>query len=212
MFAKRRPAGGEVKDLPVAAARRAASAEPKFFATPAEFRRWLSRHAATAKELLVGFHKVGTGKPSMTWPKSVDEALCVGWIDGVRRRLDEEAYTIRFTPRRKGSVWSKVNIARAEALIAEGRMKPAGLAEYEKRFHQAKSGYSYEKMPDVELSAAELKALKTDKAAWNFHEKVAPSYRKACARWIASAKQPATRERRFGKYLAACAAGKRLMA
>ncbi len=188
------------------------ASEPVFFESPAAFRRWLAKHAHRATELLVGFHKVASGKPCMTWPQSVDEALCVGWIDGVRRRGDDDTYTIRFTPRRKGSVWSKVNIARAEALIAERRMKAAGLAEYEKRFHHAKSGYSYEKKPDVELSAARIRALKADKAAWAFHAKVAPSYRKACAHWIASAKQPATRERRFAKYLAACAAGKRLMA
>jgi uncharacterized protein YdeI (YjbR/CyaY-like superfamily) len=188
------------------------AAEPAFFASQADFRRWLAKHATRAKELLVGFHKVGSGKPSMTWPQSVDEALCVGWIDGIRRRLDGEAYTIRFTPRRKGSVWSKVNIARAEALIAEGRMKPAGLAQYEKRFHHAKSGYSYERRADAELSAAHVNVLKANKAAWAFHEKVAPSYRKACAHWVESAKRPETRARRFAKYLAACAAGVRLMA
>ncbi len=193
-------------------AKTAPSKEPTYFATPLAFRRWLARHAAKADELLVGFHKVGTGKPCMTWPQSVDEALCVGWIDGVRKRIDEASYSIRFTPRRKGSVWSQVNIDRAGALIAEGRMTPAGLAQYEKRFHHAKSGYSYEKKPDIELQPAELKALEANRAAWAFHRKVAPSYRKACAHWIASAKQPETRVRRFAKYLAACAAGVRLMA
>lgn len=186
--------------------------EPVFFETPAAFRRWLSRHAKSAPELLVGFHKVGRGKPCMTWPESVDEALCFGWIDGVRKRVDDDTYTIRFTPRRAGSVWSRVNIAKAGALVAAGRMKPAGLAAFERRFDHPKSGYSYGKREEAELSPAERKALKADKAAFAFHEKVAPSYRKACAHWIASAKQPATRERRFAKYLAACAAGKRLMA
>jgi uncharacterized protein YdeI (YjbR/CyaY-like superfamily) len=201
-----------MKALPVAAARTAAPVAPRFFATPAEFRRWLSRHAATAKELLVGFHKVGTGKPSMTWPQSVDEALCFGWIDGIRRRLDEESYAIRFTPRRKGSIWSQVNIARAESLIADERMKPAGLAEYGKRFHHAKSGYSYERKAEAELSPAEVKALRANKVAWAFHGKVAPGYRKACVHWVASARRPETRARRFARYLAACAAGVRLTA
>lgn len=186
--------------------------EPVFFETPAAFGRWLAKHAKREKELLVGFHKTASGKPCMTWPESVDEALCHGWIDGVRKRVDDDTYTIRFTPRRPDSMWSRVNIAKAEALVAAGRMKPAGLAAFEKRFDHPKSGYSYGKRPDAELSPAELKALKADKAAHAFHEKVAPSYRKACAHWIASAKQPATRERRFAKYLAACAAGKRLNA
>ena len=183
---------------------------PRFFETAAAFGAWLEANASKAGELLVGYHKVATGRPSMSWSESVDEALCHGWIDGVRKRVDDDTYTIRFTPRRPDSMWSRVNIAKAEALVAAGRMKPAGLAAFEKRFDHPKSGYTYGKRPDAELSPAELKALKADKAAFAFHEKVAPSYRKACAHWIASAKQPATRVRRFGKYLAACAAGKRL--
>ena len=112
---------------------RAPGAVPTFFATAAAFRQWLELHAAEATELLVGFHKVDSGRPSMSWSESVDEALCFGWIDGIRRRLGEASYSIRFTPRRPGSIWSAVNTRRAAALAAQGRMAPAGLAAFEAR-------------------------------------------------------------------------------
>ena len=107
--------------------------KPRYFATPEKFRAWLAKNHASAPELLVGFHKKDTGKPSITWPQSVDEALCYGWIDGVRRSLGPESYTIRFTPRRPRSVWSSINIARVKVLSKEGRMAPAGMAAYERR-------------------------------------------------------------------------------
>src|SRR3954470_11334903 len=118
--------------------------KPTFFPTPAAFREWLQRHHAAADALLIGYYKVGSGKPSMTWPESVDEALCFGWIDGVRKSLDASRYTIRFTPRKPGSVWSSVNIKRAQALIDDGRMQPAGLRAFEARRENRSGVYSYE--------------------------------------------------------------------
>jgi hypothetical protein len=126
--------------------------EPRFFATPQEFRAWFEAHHADAGELLVGFHKKNSGRPSITWPESVDEALCFGWIDGIRRRIDDESYSIRFTPRRARSIWSAVNIARAGELIAEGRMTPAGLAAFEARDEQRSAIYSYEQRHRATLS------------------------------------------------------------
>src|SRR6266540_6941417 len=122
--------------------------KPRFFATPAHLRKWFDKNHGTEKELLVGFHKKSSGRPSVTWPESVDEALCVGWIDGIRRSLGEESYTIRFTPRRARSIWSAVNIARAKALEREGRMKPAGRKAFEAREEYRSGIYSYEQRRD----------------------------------------------------------------
>src|SRR3954454_4745898 len=135
--------------LVVIARHHAKAMEATFFATPAEFRAWLQEHHDSETELLVGFYKKGSGKPSITWPESVDEALCYGWIDGVRRSLGDEAYTIRFTPRKKRSVWSNVNIRRVGELIAEGRMRPAGLAAFEARTGERSGIYSFEQKDQV---------------------------------------------------------------
>jgi uncharacterized protein YdeI (YjbR/CyaY-like superfamily) len=160
--------------------------------------------------LLVGFHKVDSGRPSMTWPESVDEALCFGWIDGVRKRIDEHAYSIRFTPRKPASIWSAVNIAKFEQLSASGRMTPAGAAAFAHRT-EAKSGvYAYEQADTAELSAAETRAFKRDKAAWKYFEATPPGYRKVILHWITSAKREETRASRFATFVQACAAGKRL--
>lgn len=185
------------------------TAKPKFFRTPAAFRAWLEKRHADADELLVGFRKKGTGKPSLTWPESVDEALCFGWIDGIRRRLDDESYTIRFTPRRPGSIWSAVNIARAEALIADGRMRPAGLAAYEARRENRAGIYSYEQRP-AELPEPFAKLLKRNAAAWRFFTAQPPSYRKAVCWWVVSAKKEETRLRRLDKLAEHSARGERL--
>jgi uncharacterized protein YdeI (YjbR/CyaY-like superfamily) len=185
---------------------------PAFFANPEEFRAWLEKHGARESELLVGFHKVATGKPSLTWPQSVDEALCFGWIDGVRKRIDDGAYQIRFTPRKAKSTWSAVNVSRVEALVAEGRMRPAGLEAFARRL-QANSGiYSYEQAAPLALTPDEVKAFRRDKAAWAYFEAVAPSYRKAVTHWVASAKKEETRARRLAKLIESCAAGVRLLA
>jgi len=184
---------------------------PTFFATPQAFRRWLERHAASAQELLVGFHKVGSGRPSMGWSESVDEALCFGWIDGVRRRIDEHTYSIRFTPRKPSSIWSAVNIAKVEQLQAAGRMTPAGLAAFAHRQAHKSVIYSHEQPAAAELPASLQRAFQRNKAAWRFfQESTPPSYRKSMLHWVLSAKRDVTREARFAELLAACAAGQRI--
>ena len=183
--------------------------EPVFFATPADLRAWFAQHGPTEKELLVGFRKVGSGQPSITWPESVDEALCVGWIDGVRRRVDDTAYTIRFTPRKKASIWSTVNIGRVAALRAEGRLGPAGEAAFAARQDNRSAVYAYENRP-AELPAALEKILRAHPAAWAFFEAQPPGYRRTAVWQIVSAKQEATQLKRLEKLLAACAEGRRL--
>lgn len=182
--------------------------KPLFFPTPADFRRWLAQHHATATELLVGFHKVDSGRPSLTWPESVDEALCVGWIDGIRKRIDAHSYTIRFTPRRPGSIWSAINIRRVAALIAEGRMQPAGLRAFAARKENKSGIYAYEQ-PQAELVEPYAGLLKKNKAAWTFFHAQPPSFRKRACWWVISAKQEATRLKRLEKLIAASAQGKR---
>jgi len=180
-----------------------------FFATPAEFRRWLRKHHASATELWVGFHKKDSGKPSLTWPESVDEALCFGWIDGIRKSLDATSYTIRFTPRKKDSRWSDVNTRRAKELIAKGRMQPAGLRAFEARDSE-KSGYSYEQRKSAEFNAAQLAKFRANRRAWAHFEAEPPGYRHLFTWWVISAKREETRERRLEKLIAECAKGTRL--
>jgi uncharacterized protein YdeI (YjbR/CyaY-like superfamily) len=182
--------------------------EPAFFATAADFRRWLQANHETAPELLVGFWKKGTGRASIDWPEARDEALCVGWIDGIRKSLGAESYTIRFTPRRKGSIWSRVNVARYEALTEEGRMHTAGVRAYEE--NKGRSGvYAYENA-QAELSKAEAERFKRNKAAWADWEKRPPGYRRVVLHWIGSAKKPETRERRLATLIEDSAAGRRI--
>jgi len=185
-------------------------AAPTFFPTAVAFRDWLDTHAAAASEVLVGFHKVGSGRPSMTWPESVDEALCVGWIDGVRKRIDDATYSIRFTPRKPGSIWSAINIAKVERLKSEGRMTPAGVAAFERRTEARSKVYSYEQDAPAELTPAELRAFKRQKAAWRFFESAPPGYRQQMLHRICHAKRPETRAARLDKLIAASAAGRRL--
>ncbi len=184
--------------------------KPKFFATPEEFRAWLAKNHETAPELLVGFHKKDTGKSSITWPQSVDEALCYGWIDGVRRSLGSVSYTIRFTPRRPRSVWSSINIARVKVLTKEGRMTPAGVAAFERRSRDRSKIYAYEQRDQASLSPAEIKLFKKDTAAFSFFEKLAPSYRHKALYWVTSAAKAETRKSRLERLIAMCAAGKKL--
>ncbi len=183
--------------------------EPIYFASPEEFRAWLEEHHAMEKELLVGYHKKGTGKPSMTWPESVDEALCFGWIDGVRRRVDEERYTIRFTPRRTRSNWSLINVNRVKELIALERMNPPGLAAFEARVAKKTGIYAYENRP-TELDEACARALRKNRKAWEFFQAQSPYYRKRASWWIASAAKDETRQKRLAKLIALSAAGKRI--
>ncbi len=183
---------------------------PTFFPTPAAFNHWLADHHTQAAELLVGFHKVATGQSSMTWSESVDEALCFGWIDGVRRRVDDATYTIRFTPRRRGSIWSAVNVAKVQALIAQGRMRPAGLAAFEARDEKKTAIYSFEQEHPAQFSAPELRLFKKQKAAWTFFGSTPPGYRQVITHWVISAKKPETRARRLEQLIQACGEGRRL--
>lgn len=180
--------------------------EPTFFPTPADFRRWLAKHHATATELLVGFYKVGSGKASITWPESVDQALCFGWIDGLRKRIDDESYTIRFTPRKPTSTWSAVNIKRVEELIQLGLMTPAGLKAFEARKANRSGIYSYEQRT-AELPPEYEKGLKANRAACTFFQAQPASYRKAAMWWIVSAKQEATRLKRLAQLIDLSAQG-----
>lgn len=183
---------------------------PQFFETASAFRHWLEANAAAASELLVGFYKVGSGRPSMSWSASVDEALCFGWIDGVRKRIDDQQYSIRFTPRKQGSIWSAVNIARMAALRAQGRMTPAGERAFAARTDAKSVVYAYEQPAAAALSAAELQAFQQDARAWRFFEGTPPSYRKVVLHWVTTARKAQTRAMRFARLLQACAAGQRL--
>jgi uncharacterized protein YdeI (YjbR/CyaY-like superfamily) len=184
--------------------------KPRFFATPAKFRAWLVTNHAKASELLVGFYKKGSRRPSIDWPQSVDEALCFGWIDGVRRNIDTDSYSIRFTPRRARSVWSSINIRRVKALSREGRMSAAGLAAYQRRSRDRSAIYAYEQRARAKLTAADARIFKAEPAAWEYFSKLAPSYRHKVLYWITSARKPETRRNRLARIIAACAAGRKL--
>jgi uncharacterized protein YdeI (YjbR/CyaY-like superfamily) len=183
--------------------------EPIFFSKPADFRKWLKKHHAKEKELLVGFYKVGSGKPSITWSESVDEALCFGWIDGVRRSLGDESYTIRFTPRKVGSNWSAINIKKIAELKKKGLLERAGLAIFEKREEKKSKVYTYENK-EVKLSTSFLKQFKANKKAWAFFTTQAPSYQKVAAAWVMGAKQEKTKLSRLATLIADSAGGTRL--
>jgi uncharacterized protein YdeI (YjbR/CyaY-like superfamily) len=183
---------------------------PTFFATPAEFRDWLEQHHADEDELYVGFYKKATGKPGMTWAESVDEALCFGWIDGRRNGIDEESSMIRFTPRRKRSIWSKRNVERMAALDAEGRVRPAGRKAFEARSEDRSGVYSFERGEDAKLEPAQEKRFRADADAWEFFQAQPPGYRRTALHLVVSAKRPETRERRLDQLIADSAAGRRL--
>lgn len=185
-------------------------ASPRFFENAQVFRAWLEANAACTNELLVGFYKVGSGRPSMSWSESVDEALCFGWIDGVRKRVDERTYTIRFTPRKPSSIWSAINISKFHQLQAQGRATPAGAKAFSHRTEAKSMVYAYEQESIAELSAAELRAFKRKRAAWSFFEETPPSYKKVVLHWVTSAKKAETRSSRFTKLAEACATGQRL--
>lgn len=185
--------------------------KPVFFASEADFRKWLQKNHATADEVWVGFYKKHTGKPTVTYKEAVDQALCYGWIDGIRKSIDDESYMNRFTPRRKGSNWSAVNIKRAHELVADGLMKPAGAKAFAARDESKAARYSFERA-NVAFSPAQLKAFKKNRKAWQFFESQPPSYRKVVTHWVTSAKQPATQERRLVQLMKDSAAGLRIAA
>ena len=182
---------------------------PRFFATPAHFRQWLESNHGKCTELWVGYYKKKSGRPSITWPESVDEALCFGWIDGIRKPIDETSYRIRFTPRRKTSVWSAVNIRNVQRLIDTGRMHPAGLAAFHARKEDRCGIYSYEQRPP-ELPEKFARALARNQRAAKFFGAQPPGYRRRVVWWIISAKQEPTRMKRLEKLIALSARQKRL--
>ncbi len=183
--------------------------EVVFFASPEELRAWLAEHHERETELLVGLYRKGTGEPTSTWPQLVDAVLCVGWIDGVRRGIDERSYSIRITPRKARSNWSAVNVRRYAELDAEGRVLPAGRAAWERRDDARTGIYSYER-EHAAFDAEQEARLRAEPAAWAFFSEVAPSYRRVAMHWVTSAKRPETRERRLSQLIDDSAAGRRL--
>ena len=204
---------GSVRAAPdpgTAAGKTMREANAIFFKSPAAFRAWLRVHHKKEMALWVGFWKKHTGKPSLTWQESVDEALCYGWIDGTRKARDAESYIQRFTPRKKRSNWSDINIGRVAALTTKGRMRPAGLAAFAAR-EAARSGvYSFEQRASVALTAAELRRFRAERGAWKFFESQPPGYKKTATWWVVSAKREETRGKRLATLIADSAAGLRI--
>lgn len=183
--------------------------EASFFPAPGDLRKWFRQNHATAPELWIGLHKKGSGKKSITWPEAVDEALCVGWIDGIRKSIDTDSYMIRFTPRRRGGIWSAVNIKRVEVLTNGKRMRPAGLAAFANRRENKSAIYSYEQRT-VQLPEPYADLLRKNKRAWEFFQAQPPFYRKTVGWWVVSAKQEETRRKRLEKLAQVSARRERL--
>jgi uncharacterized protein YdeI (YjbR/CyaY-like superfamily) len=183
--------------------------KPTFFASQSDFRKWLEKNHDKSTELFVGFYKVGSGKLSMSWSQSVDQAICFGWIDGVRKSIDKDSYFIRFTPRKPTSIWSAVNIKRVEELSKQGRMQPAGLTRFNLREEHKSRIYAYEKEA-VELSDYFEKKFRANKKAWEFFLSLPPSYHKPAINWVMSAKQEATRIKRFEELINDSEAGRKI--
>lgn len=169
---------------------------PKFFSTQEEFRSWLKENHQQKTELIVGFYKVKSGIPSMSWSQSVDQALCFGWIDGIRKSIDEVSYQIRFTPRRKDSVWSPVNLEKIDKLTKQGLMFPAGLAIYKSRKEESEHDYGFRKS-NLTLPDKYEKEFKKNSKAWNYFNALAPSYKKLSIHWVVSAVQEKTKQKRL---------------
>lgn len=180
---------------------------PLFFENQSEFRKWLIQNHLLETELLVGFHKINSNKPSMTWSQSVDEALCFGWIDGIRRSIDKDSYSIRFTPRKATSIWSAINIQKVEDLTRQGLMQEAGFRIFKLR-KENKSGIYTHEITEVDLSDDFEKIFKTNKKAWDYFQSLAPSYKKVSKNWVMSAKQEITRIKRLNELIADSEAGK----
>ena len=180
---------------------------PKFFAKPSDFRKWLEKNHDKESELVVGFYKVASGKPSITWSQSVDQALCFGWIDGIRRSIDAHSYSIRFTPRRRNSTWSAINLKKIEELTRAGLMQPGGLAVFENR-DPARAGLYTHEREEVRFSTDYERRFKANTKAWAFFQSRSPSFRRPRTNWVMSAKQASTQLKRLERLIAACAAGK----
>jgi uncharacterized protein YdeI (YjbR/CyaY-like superfamily) len=183
---------------------------PIFFAKPAAFRAWLEKHHQTITEQWVAFHRKSSGRTSITWPEAVDEALCFGWIDGLRKTINAGSYKIRFTPRRSKSIWSAINIARMKELIREGRVRPGGMTAFQKRTPAKSHIYSYENRKAARLSGAATKLFGAESAAWKFFQRQPKSYRQTAIWWVISAKRPQTQENRLQRLIASSKAGCRL--
>jgi|SRR5579872_109092 len=181
-----------------------------FFESADRFAAWLEKHGDSKAELIVGYYKQGSRRPSMTWAESVDEALCSGWIDGVRKRIDERSYQIRFTPRRPQSIWSAINVARCRVLEREGRMREAGLKAFAHRREDKTRIYSYEQQKIATLDPATEARFRKVKTAWKFFAAQPPSYRQLVIWRIVSAKRPETRERRLQDLIKASSERRRL--
>ena len=180
--------------------------KPKFFSSPEQFREWLEKNHDRADELLIGFHKKDSGKKSITYPQALDEALCFGWIDGVRRRLDETSYTIRFTPRKPKSIWSNVNVRHVERLKKAGRMAEPGLRAYALRDPKRTGIYAFENEAR-ELSPEFEKKFRANKPAWEFFQSEPPSIRRVCVFWVMGAKKEETRLRRLDSLIDSASKG-----
>ena len=204
--AKRGPAVAARARVAKRPAAKLAAGTPRFFAKPAQWRAWLAKYHSSRAELWVGFWRVSTGKPSITWPQSVDEALCFGWIDGLRRGLDGERYMIRFTPRKPESIWSRVNMRRYAELEQAGLVKPAGRAAWERRTDARSGVYTFERGYQP-LDRERERTLRANARAWAFLEAQTPGYRKMCGHWVMQAKREETRMRRFEALLDCCARG-----
>ncbi|MCG6989680.1 MAG: YdeI/OmpD-associated family protein [Gemmatimonadetes bacterium] len=181
--------------------------KPRFFKTRAAFTGWLAKNHDRATELWVGFYKKASGKPGLTWPESVDAALCFGWIDGVRKSMDDESYMIRFSPRREGSIWSAVNIRSARRLVESGEMQPSGLKAFERRREDRSRVYSFEQ-GRVALGRDQERRLRANAKAWTYWKAQPPSYRRTVTHWVMSAKREETRERRFDALIEDSEAGR----
>ena len=184
--------------------------KPIFFASAAELREWLEKNHASATELLVGFYKRGSGKPSITWQELVDEELCFGWIDGVRKGIDETSYANRITPRKSRSTWSAINIARAKELMRLGRMHPAGVKAFERRTDERSAIYSYEQRKTATLDPIAQRSFRANQKAWAFFQSQAPSYQRAAIWWVISAKREETLKTRLATLIGDSARGRRV--
>lgn len=183
---------------------------PTFFAKPQHFRRWLAKNHDRMTELWVGYYRKDSGRPSITWPESVDEALCFGWIDGIRKKVDDESYKIRFTPRRPRSIWSAVNIARVAVLARESRMQPAGIAAFARREECYSAIYAFENRGSAKLSATHERVFRRDPAAWEFFQRQPAGYRRLAAWWVISAKRPETQRKRLARLITESRAQRRI--
>ena len=187
--------------------KKGSEASPIFFKSPADYRAWLEKNHESAKELWIGFYRKSTGKPSLTWEQTVDESLCFGWIDGIRKSIDDESFKQRVTPRRRTSVWSQINIRKIGELSKAGRMRPAGLAVFEQR--DSTKTYSYETFA-APLGRDREKVFRANKKAWEFWQAQPPGYKRIASWYVVSAKQEATRQRRLERLIVDSAAGRRI--